>query len=68
MPLDPLGQAGASDNPLPPSRPKTGFTSQPSEHQERELNLHDLVVKHPHAVFYFRATGVSTETVQILEG
>src|SRR5215469_1738759 len=68
MPIDPLGNAGPSQNALPFSPPKTGFASQPAEHQELPLNLYDLVVKHTQATFYFRASGPPFDAIHIYEG
>jgi DNA polymerase V len=70
MAFDPLGKAGSADNPLPDARPTTGFASQPGEFQERMLNIHDLVVKHPHAVYFYRAasSAADADAVQIVNG
>src|SRR5215469_10829031 len=68
MPIDPLGNAGASQNALPFSPPKTGFASQPAEHQELPLDLHDLIVKHTQGTFYFRASGESFGKIEVYDG
>lgn len=67
MALDPLGKAGPSQNALPASPPKTGFMSQPSEHQELPFDLHDLLVKHNQAVFFFRASGEPFDKIAVYD-
>src|SRR5215472_16228465 len=68
MPLDPLGKAGPSSNALPPTQERTGFASQPSEHQELPLNLNDLIVRHVGGTFYFRADGPPFDVLDIHAG
>ncbi|MBU2709378.1 translesion error-prone DNA polymerase V autoproteolytic subunit [Zooshikella marina] len=36
-----------------------GFPSPADDYMEKELNLHELMVKHPAATFFFRASGDS---------
>ena len=68
MGIDPLGPAEAGRPGLPPTTAKTGFASQPSEHQEIPLNLHDLIVTSPQTTFFFRAAGPAPAHTPIFAG
>ena len=68
MGAEPLGPAENDHHGLPPAPPKTGFASQPSEHQEIPLSLNDLIVPSPQTTFFFRAQGPVPEQTPIYEG
>lgn len=60
--------AGKSVAPLYASRPAAGFPAPGDDQVERELDIHDLVVKHPSATFFVRVEGDSMEGVGIFSG
>ena len=54
--------------PLYSSRPAAGFPAPGDDQVERELDIHDLVVKNPSATFFVRVEGDSMEGVGIFSG
>jgi DNA polymerase V len=53
------------DIPLLSCKVAAGFPSPADDHLDNALNLNDLLVKHPAATFYVRATGKSMEGIGI---
>lgn len=45
--------------PLLPVTVHAGFPSPGEDYAERPLNVHDLVVRHPHSTFFIRVSGQS---------
>ncbi len=54
--------------PLYASRPAAGFPAPGDDLVERELDIHDLVVKHPTATFFVRVEGDSMTGAGIFSG
>jgi DNA polymerase V len=60
---------GASQQfPLYSSQPAAGFPAPGDDAVEAELNIHDLVVRHPTSTFFVRVTGDSMEGAKIFTG
>lgn len=54
--------------PLYDSAVSAGFPSPADDHLDRELNLNELLIEHPAATFFARASGNSMEPAGIFDG
>jgi DNA polymerase V len=66
MPEDPGGVFASI--PLFPAVAHAGFPNPTDDYAESPLNLHDLVVRHPHATFFIRIKGDSMRGACITSG